>query len=84
MSFAESKMTLKDQVAFYETIRDRLEAESWGKWAVVANGRLIGVYDTNPEASEVAMPLLKLGPCLVRRIGRRAEEISMRRVLVRG
>lgn len=77
-------MTLQDQVAFYETMRDRLEAESWGKWAVVANGRLIGVYDTNPEASEVAISLLTLGPCLVRRIGRRAKEISMHRVRVHG
>ncbi len=77
-------MTLKDQVAFYETIRDSLEVESWGKWAVVANGHLIGVYDTNPEASEVALPLLELGPCLVRRIGRRAEEVSSRRIQVHG
>ena len=77
-------MTLEDQVAFYETIRERLKADSWGKWAVVANGRLIGVYDTNPEASEVEIPLLTLGPCLVRRIGRRAEQISMRRVRVHG
>ncbi|MCY4654862.1 MAG: hypothetical protein OXC95_17075 [Dehalococcoidia bacterium] len=62
---------------YYETIRERLESESLGKWAVVADGKLVGVYDSNPEASEVALPLAESGACLVRQIGYRTKVLPM-------
>ena len=62
-------MALEEQTAFYETIREDLEDKSFGKWAVVANGALVGVYGSNREASEAALPLLKQGACLVRHVG---------------
>ena len=70
-------MTLEEQTAFYETIREDLEDKSFGKWAVVANGTLVGVYGSNREASEVALPLLKQGACLVRHIGYRVQGVPL-------
>jgi len=57
------------QNAFYETIREELEANTFGKWAVVSNEKLVGVYESNREASEVALKLAVDGACLVKRIG---------------
>ena len=65
----DNSAALKRQDAFYETIRAELEAKSFGKWAVVSNERLVGVYDTNREASEVVLKLTPSRTCLVRRIG---------------
>lgn len=61
--------TLKRQETFYETIRGELEAKSFGKWAVVSNETLVGVFDTNREASEVVLKLTPSQTCLVKRIG---------------
>ncbi len=60
---------LERQDAFYETIREELESESFGKWAVVSNDKLVGVYDSNREASEAALELTPNQVCLVKRIG---------------
>ena len=61
--------SLELQNAFHETIRQELEADSFGKWAVVSNERLVGVYESNRAASEVALKLTADGACLVKRIG---------------
>lgn len=60
---------LERQNAFYETIRAELESESFGKWAGVSREKLVGVYDTNGEASEVVLKLAPRQTCLVQRIG---------------
>ena len=60
---------LELQNAFYETIREGLEADVFGKWAVVSNQRLVGVYESNREVSKVALKLVVDGACLVKRIG---------------
>ena len=61
--------SLELQHAFYETIRKELEADSFGKWAVVSNERLVGVYESNRAASEIALKLTADGTCLVKRVG---------------
>ena len=60
---------LERQNAFYETIREELEAGSFGKWAVVSSEKLVGVYDSNREASEVALKLASDQACLVKHVG---------------
>ncbi len=65
----DARDSLELQNAVYETIREGLEADAFGKWAVVSNERLVGVYDSNREASEVALKLAVDGACLVKRIG---------------
>ena len=62
---------------YYETMREKLESQSLGKWAVVADGKLVGVYDSNPEASEAALPLTESGACLVQQIGYRTKVLPL-------
>ncbi len=69
--------TLESLSDYYETIRAKLETESLGKWVVVSDGKLVGVYDSNPEASEVALPLTQRGACLVRQIGYRTKVLPL-------
>ena len=64
-----TRESLELQHAFYETIRQELEADSFGKWAVVSNERLVGVYESNRAASEIALKLTADGACLVKRVG---------------
>lgn len=65
----EKREALKRQDAFYETIRAELEADHFGKWAVVCEENLVGVYDSNPEASVVILKLAPRQACLLKRIG---------------
>ena len=65
----DRRNALERQNAYYETIRATLEANSFGKWAVVSREKLIGIYDTNREASEVALKLASDHICLVKHIG---------------
>ena len=65
----DTRDSLELQHAFYETIREELEAGSLGKWAVVSNERLVGVYESNRAASEIALKLMADGVCLVKRVG---------------
>ena len=60
---------LERQDAYYETIREELEAEAFGKWAVVSEEKLVGVYDSNRAASEVVLSLTPERVCLVKHIG---------------
>ncbi len=71
---------LKRQDSFYETIRENLETESFGKWAVVSNDKLVGVYDSNRKASEAALELTPNQVCLVKRIG---HDINVSQLMVR-
>ena len=67
---AGTQDTLTKQNDYYEEhLRERLERESFGKWAVVSNEQLVGVYDGNSEASEVALRLAPEQVCLVKHIG---------------
>ena len=61
--------SLERQNEFYETIRQKLETESFGKWAVVSNESLVGVYDSNRQASEIALEFAPKQVCIVKHIG---------------
>ncbi len=65
----DARDALERQNAFYETMREDLEANSFGGWAVVSNCELVGVYGSNREASEVALRLTPDQACLVKHIG---------------
>ena len=66
---ADAGDALERQNAFYETVREELETNSFGKWAVVSSEKLVGVYDSNREASEVALKLAPDQACLVKHVG---------------
>ena len=38
----------------YEEMQEALEQEHWGKWVVIDNAELFGVYQTYEEADEAA------------------------------
>lgn len=65
----ETDEVLRDLGACYDAMSEDLEARAFGKWAVLSEGRLVGVYDSNREASEVVLSLVPGQVCLVRRIG---------------
>ena len=65
----DTQDTLEKQNTYYETICRELEAESFGKWAVVSNQKLVGVYDSNREASEAVLKMAPGQTCLVKHIG---------------
>ena len=65
----DNRDDLRRQSAFYETIREELETNSFGKWVVVSNEKLVGVYDSNRAASEVALRLTADSACLVKHVG---------------
>ena len=67
---AETQEALKKQGEYYDRrLREKLEKEAFGQWAVASNSELIGVYRTNPQAAEAAGPLLGKQVCLIRHIG---------------
>ena len=60
---------LEREIQAYAKLRDQLEAESWGQWAVVYGDELIGVYELFEDAAQVAVERFGRGPFLLREIG---------------
>jgi hypothetical protein len=60
---------LKDEIAAYDTISADLEAASLGKWALVHDRALIGIYDSFDMAAAEAVRQFGRGPYLIRQIG---------------
>ena len=61
--------TIDDEIAVYETMRDELEAHNLGKWIVMREGKVIGLYDSFETASAEAVHRFGRGPYLIRQIG---------------
>ena len=62
-------MALSDEIAFYEEIKDELEADHFGKWIVVHDLELIGTYEDFQVAADEAVQRFGRGPYLIRRVG---------------
>ena len=60
---------LSDEIAAYQGMASRLETDHLGKWAVVAEGRLVGVHDSFEEAADEAVAQFGRGPYLIRQVG---------------
>jgi len=60
---------LKLEIATYEKHREKLEKDHFGKYALVHDDQLIGVFDSFQEAAEEGLRLFGQGPFLVRQIG---------------
>ena len=60
---------LDSEIIAYESMRANLEAHHMGKWALVNNGKLIGVYDSLEVAAEDAVRQFGRGPYLIRQVG---------------
>jgi len=62
-------MTLLREIEAYEPLRPELETEHLGKWALVHDGQLIGVYSEFEEAADAACQKFGKGPYLIKQIG---------------
>ena len=62
-------MSLKKEIAAYEEMRADLEAEHLGKWALVHNEELTGIFKSFEQAAETAVEQFGRGPYLIREIG---------------
>ena len=60
---------LSEEIAAYELMQADLESEHLGKWALVHDHQLIGIFDTFEAAAEIAVSKFGRGPYLIRQIG---------------
>ena len=60
---------LSAEIAAYERMQTELELDYFGKWAVVRDEQLFGVYDTFDEAADAAIRNFGRGPYLIREVG---------------
>lgn len=60
---------LSKEIAAYEKMRDALETDHFGKWVVVCNEELQGVFPTSEEAALNAVKQFGRGPYLIRHVG---------------
>ncbi len=60
---------LKEEMAAYERMRDDLELDHFGKWVVVHEAQLAGIYDSFEVAADKAVQSFGRGPYLIKRVG---------------
>ena len=61
--------TLTEEIAAYEGMRSHLESEHLGKWVVVYEEALVGVYESFEDATSEAVKRFGRGPYLIREVG---------------
>ena len=61
--------TLSHQISVYEAMRDRLEADYFGKWVVFHDGELVDTYESFQDAATYAVERFGRGPYLIRQVG---------------
>jgi hypothetical protein len=66
---AKAMADIDSEIAAYENMRGELEAQHTGKWVLVHNRQVIGVFDTSDEAAVSAVRQFGAGPYLIRQIG---------------
>jgi hypothetical protein len=60
---------INTDIAAYEVLRAELEANSTGKWVLIHERELVGVYGSFEETAEEAVRRFGRGPYLIRQIG---------------
>ena len=61
--------TLTKEIASYESMRSELETDHLGKWVIVHDEELVGIFDTFEDAASRAVEQFGRGPYLIREIG---------------
>ena len=67
---------LIQDIAVYEKMQEKLEAQFIGKWVLIHDKVLIGQYDSFAEAAEYAVKNFGQGPYLIRQVGAPAVTLS--------
>ena len=60
---------LKDDIATYDAMRGDLETEHLGKWVLLHDKHLVGIYDSFDAVAQEAVRKFGRGPYLIRQIG---------------
>ena len=60
---------LTKEIAAYERMRNELETDHLGEWALVHNEALVGLYASFEDAASDAVRHFGRGPYLIREIG---------------
>ena len=60
---------LSDQISAYEEMRNYLETDHFGKWVVIYDEDLAGIYESFEAAAEDAVKRFGRGPYLIRQVG---------------
>ena len=68
---------LSDEIAAYDALREKLELDHGGKWALVHGGELIDTFDTFERAATFAVEKYGRGPYLIRQVGAAPPSIPM-------
>jgi len=61
--------TIHDEIAAYDKLRQNLEADHTGEWALVYNRELVSLFDSFESAAEEAVKRFGRGPYLIRQVG---------------
>ncbi len=62
--------TIKTEIAAYKKMQRELEAQHLGKWVVVHDEQLIGVYESLQNAGVDAITKFDRGPYLIHQVGK--------------
>lgn len=60
---------LDTEISAYDAQRPELEASHMGKWVVIQERELIGIFESFEMAAENAVRMFGRGPYLIRQIG---------------
>ena len=60
---------MKDNLACYEEIKDKLEQENFGKVALLHDGQLISIYNDEHDAYQIGCERFGLGDFAIKVIG---------------
>ena len=61
--------TLAENMQVYEDLRENLEAKHFGKWVLIHDQVLVGVYDDFQKVAEDAVKRFDRGPYHIRQVG---------------
>ena len=60
---------LDQEISFYDSLRADLEARQMGRWVLVHDRKLEGLFATFEEAATAAVERFGGGPSLIRQVG---------------
>ena len=61
--------SLRDDIAAFDAMKARLEADHLGAWVVIRGGTLIGAFKSFEDAATEAVERFGSGPYLIRQVG---------------
>lgn len=62
-------MTVNKEIAAFEKMQPELEANHMGKWVLIHEEKLVGVFESFEDAAEQAVEKCGRGPYAIRQVG---------------